>query len=141
MPGRPAPRRRTVLSAAALTPVAGLGLTACSPDDDGAAPARPTAPVDLGADGEVAKGAATLFPDGNVVVSRAENGSLKAFSTVCTHAGCPIEKLEGAKLVCPCHGSEFDARTGEVLHAPATAPLIELPVEVKQGRIIASPGA
>lgn len=140
MPGRPVPSRRTVLRSAALTPVAGLGLGACSPGDDGAAPARPTAPVDLGADAEVGKGAVELHGDGNVVVSRAEDGSLRAFSTVCTHAGCAIKKLEGTKLVCPCHGSEFDARTGEVLHAPATVPLIELPVEVKQGRIVAGPG-
>ncbi|MFI8945923.1 Rieske (2Fe-2S) protein [Streptomyces sp. NPDC053750] len=140
MPGRPAPSRRSVLRSAALTPVAGLGAAACSPGDDGAAPARPTAPVDLGVDGDVAKGATKLYRDENVVVSRGDNGSLKAFSTVCTHAGCPIKKLEGTKLVCPCHGSEFDARTGEVLHAPATVPLIELPVEVKQGRIVASPG-
>ncbi|MEV5547785.1 Rieske (2Fe-2S) protein [Streptomyces sp. NPDC052309] len=140
MPGRSAPSRRTVLRSAALTPVAGLGLAACSPGDDGAAPARPTVPVDLGADSEVAKGAAKLYRDQNVVVSRAEDGSLKAFSTVCTHARCPINKLEGTKLVCPCHGSEFDARTGEVLHAPASVPLIELPVEVKQGRIVAGPG-
>ncbi|MGC9381792.1 Rieske (2Fe-2S) protein [Streptomyces sp. MH13] len=139
MPGRPVPSRRTVLRSAALTPVVGLGLAACSPGDDGAAPARPTGPVDLGADGEVAKGAAKLYRDQNVVVSRAEDGSLKAFSTVCTHARCPINKLEGAKLVCPCHGSEFDARTGEVLHAPASVPLVELAVEVKQGRIVASP--
>ncbi|MBU6532558.1 Rieske (2Fe-2S) protein [Streptomyces sp. NPDC057245] len=141
MSGRTVPSRRTVLrSAAVLTPVAGLGASACSPGDDGAAPARPAEPVELGADGEVTKGATKLYRDANVVVSRAGDGSLKAFSTVCTHAGCPIKKLEGTKLVCPCHGSEFDARTGEVLHAPATTPLIELPVEVKQGRIVASPG-
>ncbi|MER7055765.1 Rieske (2Fe-2S) protein [Streptomyces sp. NPDC000351] len=140
MPGRPVPSRRTVLRSAALTPVAGLGLAACSPGDDGAAPARPTAPVDLGTDDEVAKGATKLYRDQNVVVSRDDEGALKAFSTVCTHAGCPIKKLEGTKLVCSCHGSEFDARTGEALRAPATVPLIELPVEVKQGRIVASPG-
>ncbi|WP_217144332.1 Rieske (2Fe-2S) protein [Streptomyces sp. AC627_RSS907] len=140
MSGRPVPSRRTVLRTAALTPVAGIGLAACSPGDDGAAPATPTAPVDLGVDGEVAKGATKLHRDQNVVVSRAQDGSLKAFSTVCTHAGCPIKKLEGTKLVCPCHGSEFDARTGEVLHAPADVPLVQLPVEVKQGRIIVSPG-
>ncbi|MFE1047865.1 Rieske (2Fe-2S) protein [Streptomyces olivaceus] len=140
MSGRTVPSRRTVLRSAALTPVAGLGPAACSPGDDGAAPARPTAPLELGADGEVAEGATRLYRDANVVVSRAGDGSLKAFSTVCTHAGCAIGKLEGTKLVCPCHGSEFDARTGEVLHAPATAPLVELPIEVKQGRIVASPG-
>lgn len=141
MPGRPAPSRRTVLRSAALTSVAGLGAAACSPGEDGAAPARPTAPVDLGADGEMAKETTRLDRDHHVVVSRADDGSLKAFSTVCTHAGCPIRKLEGTKLVCPCHGSEFDARTGEVLHAPATVPLVELPVQVKQGRIVAGTGA
>ncbi|MET9773726.1 Rieske 2Fe-2S domain-containing protein [Streptomyces sp. NPDC006367] len=138
MPGRPVPSRRTVLRSAALTPVAGLGLAACSPGDDGAAP-KPTGPVELGADGEVAKGATRLYRDQNVVVSRAEDGSLKAYSTICTHAGCPMKKLEGTKLVCPCHGSEFDARTGEVLHAPASTPLTELRAEVKQGRIVATP--
>ncbi|MGW8061252.1 Rieske (2Fe-2S) protein [Streptomyces ziwulingensis] len=141
MPGRPVPSRRAVLRSAALTPVAGLGLAACSPGDDGAAPARPTAPVDLGADGALAQGETSLHRDQNVVVSRDADGVLKAFSTVCTHAGCPIGELEGTRLVCPCHGSEFDARTGEVLRAPATAPLIGLPVEVKQGRIIAGPGS
>ncbi|GHA86659.1 hypothetical protein GCM10010330_46230 [Streptomyces tendae] len=30
---------------------------------------------------------------------------------------------------------EFDARTGEVLHAPATVPLVELPVEVGAARV------
>ncbi len=140
MPARHVPSRRTVLRSAALTPVVGLGLAACSPGDDGAAPATPTAPVDLGTDGDIAQGAVKLDQDGHVVVSRAEDGSLKAFSTVCTHAGCPIKKLEGTKLVCSCHGSEFDARTGEVLHPPATVALTELPVEVKQGRIVASPG-
>ncbi|MFD8272647.1 Rieske (2Fe-2S) protein [Streptomyces flaveolus] len=140
MSGRPVPSRRTVLRSAALTPVAGLGLAACSPGDDGAA-AQPTAPVDLGAESEVAQGAAKLYRDQNVVVSRAQGGSLKAYSTICTHAGCPIKKLEGAKLVCPCHGSEFDVRTGEVLHAPATVALMELRVDVQQGRIVAIPGA
>lgn len=142
MPGRPSPSRRTVLRGAALTPVAGTVLAACGPGgDEGALSATPTAPVELGAPGEIAEGRATLYRDQHVVVSRAEDGSLKAYSSVCTHAGCAIDKLEGTKLVCPCHGSEFDATTGEVLHAPATAPLVELAVKEDNGRIIASPKA
>lgn len=101
----------------------------------------PTAPVDLGAESEIAEGGAKLYRDRNVVVSRAGNGALKAFSTICTHAGCAIDKLQGTTLVCPCHGSEFDAATGKVLRAPATAPLKELPVEAKGGKIVAGPGA
>lgn len=140
MPGRPSASRRTVLRGAALTPVAGLGLTACSGGGEGA-PTRLTGPVELGAESEIAKGSAKLYRDENVVVSRAENGSLKAFSSICTHAGCAINKLEGATLTCPCHGSEFDAMTGKVLHVLTTTPLEELSVEAKGGKIIAGPGA
>ncbi|MET7741315.1 Rieske (2Fe-2S) protein [Streptomyces sp. NPDC005385] len=141
MPGRPSASRRTVLRGAALTPVAGLGLAACSGGGGGGAPATPTAPVVLGAESEVAKGGAELYQDQKVVVSRAEDGSLKAFSSICTHAGCAINKLDGTTLVCPCHGSEFDARTGKVLRAPATEPLNPLSVEAKNGKIVAGPEA
>jgi Rieske Fe-S protein len=141
MPGRPSPSRRTVLRSAALTPVAGLGLTACQAAGGTTAPATPTAPVELGKDGEVAEGHARLYREHNLVVSRAENGSLKAYSTICTHAGCPIDRLEGTTLVCPCHGSEFDARTGRVLRSPATEPLHELSVESRNGEIVAGPQA
>ncbi|MFF3611195.1 Rieske (2Fe-2S) protein [Streptomyces sp. NPDC002580] len=142
MSGRPSASRRTVLRGAALTPVAGLGLAACSGGDGGGgAPATPTAPVVLGAASEVSKGGAQLYLDENVVVSRAENGSLKAFSSICTHAGCAINKLTGTTLVCPCHGSEFDAMTGAVLREPATVPLHDLAVETKAGKIVAGPGA
>ncbi|MGQ4386020.1 Rieske (2Fe-2S) protein [Streptomyces sp. SAS_270] len=138
MSGRFSASRRTVLRGAALTPVAGFALTACS-DNGAATSAALTEPTELGAESEVPKGGATLYRDQNVVVSRAEDGSLKAFSTICTHAGCPINKLEGTKLTCPCHGSEFDAMTGKVLHAPATTSLDELSVEAKGGTIVASP--
>ncbi|MFJ4949197.1 Rieske (2Fe-2S) protein [Streptomyces sp. NPDC088760] len=140
MPARSSASRRTVLRGAAAAPVAGLGLAACSgPGGRGAAAAAPTAPVDLGAESEVAKGGAKLYRDHNVVVSRDEDGRLKAYSTICTHAGCPINKLQGTTLICPCHGSEFDAVTGKVVQAPATVPLNELSVKAANGRIVAGP--
>ncbi|MFB7599944.1 Rieske (2Fe-2S) protein [Streptomyces sp. NPDC056160] len=142
MSGRPSARRRTILRTAAVTPVAGLGLAACGPEGGGAAaPATPTAPVDLGAESEIPKGGAKLFRDHNVVVSKGGDGSLKAFSTICTHAGCAINKLEGTTLMCPCHGSQFDAATGKVVQSPATEPLAELPVRAEGGKIVAGPGA
>ncbi|MEV5875004.1 Rieske 2Fe-2S domain-containing protein [Streptomyces sp. NPDC052101] len=140
MPARPSASRRTVLRGAAVAPVAGLGLAACSAPGQGSA-AAPTAPVDLGAESKVSKGAAKLYRDHNVVVSRDGSGTLKAYSTICTHAGCPINKLQGTTLICPCHGSQFDAVTGKVVQAPATEPLAELPVKTTNGRIIAGPGA
>ncbi|MFD5271971.1 Rieske (2Fe-2S) protein [Streptomyces sp. NPDC058335] len=141
MPARPSATRRTVLRGAALAPAAGLGTAACSPAGGTSAPATPTAPVELGADGEVVKGGAKLYRDHNVVVSRSESGELKAYSSICTHAGCPINKLDGTTLICPCHGSEFDATTGEVLRAPATVPLNALPVRSENGKIVSGPAA
>ncbi|MZD03500.1 Rieske 2Fe-2S domain-containing protein [Streptomyces sp. SID5785] len=130
--------RRTALRGAAVAGTVGLGLTACSPGADGKA-AAPTAPVDLGQAEDVPKGATKLFKDENVVVSRADDGTYKAFSTVCTHAGCPIRMLEGTELTCNCHGSKFDATTGKVLHEPATVPLTELKARAKGGKLIVSP--
>ncbi|MFB7498016.1 Rieske (2Fe-2S) protein [Streptomyces sp. NPDC056161] len=141
MPDRPSASRRTVLRGAAALPVAGFGLAACSVSGTGTTDAAPTAPVELGAESEVAEGGARLYQDHNVVVSKDAQGTFKAHSTICTHAQCPINKLEGTKLICPCHGSEFDALTGKVLHSPATEPLPELPVKVSGGRLIAGPGA
>lgn len=140
MSGRPSASRRTVLRGAALTPVAALGLTACGPGGT-SAPATPTAPVDLGAESEVPEGGAKLYRDHNVVVSRDANGTLKAYSTICTHGRCPINKLEGTKLICPCHGSEFDATTGQVVRSPASVPLPELPVRAQGGKLVAGPDA
>ncbi|MCF3133481.1 Rieske (2Fe-2S) protein [Streptomyces olivochromogenes] len=142
MPGRSPASRRTVLRGAAVTPLAGLGLTACAGVGGGVtADATPTGPVELGAESEVTKGGAKLYRDHNVVVSRDGNGTLKAYSTICTHAGCAINKLEGTKLICPCHGSEFDAVTGKVVQAPATEPLNELSVKAANGKLVAGPGA
>ncbi|MGA4848176.1 Rieske (2Fe-2S) protein [Streptomyces sp. G5(2025)] len=142
MPGTP-PARRTVLRAAALAPAVGLGLTACSSGsgDGGSNRSAPTAPVALGKSDDVKVGASKLYTDHNVVVSRISDDDYTAYSTICTHARCPIKKLEGRKLICQCHGSQFDATNGKVLKEPAVNPLPELPVKVENGKIIAGPEA
>lgn len=39
-------------------------------------------------------------------------------SSACTHLGCSIQKTEGDRLICPCHGSVFDFQ-GKVIKGPA----------------------
>lgn len=56
-------------------------------------------------------------------------GQLFAYSRKCTHAGCPVN-FKSNKLVCPCHGSEFNPLTGEVLKGPAKEALKKLEVIV-----------
>jgi Rieske Fe-S protein len=50
-----------------------------------------------------------------------------ALSPVCTHQGCVVD-VQGAALVCPCHGSTYDRR-GQVVRGPAERPLTSYPVK------------
>src|SRR3954463_5939201 len=54
------------------------------------------------------------------------NGTFSAFDDACTHLGRSLAAqghLWGTTVTCDCHGSEFDVRTGAVLHGPATSPV------------------
>lgn len=62
----------------------------------------------------------------DVAVIRSSEGWVLV-SDECTHASCPFttdgEVVDGTVLVCNCHGSEWDLRTGELLAGPAELPL------------------
>jgi len=50
-----------------------------------------------------------------------------AFDAVCPHAGCTVGYDPGQKvIICPCHGSQFNAGTGAVEVGPATTGLQKL---------------
>jgi Rieske Fe-S protein len=129
--------RRTVLKGAALAGVAGVGLTACSSGSADSATDTPSTPVDLGSADAVPVGGAVLYREQKLVVSRPAKGEYKAFSAVCTHAGCVLAKVVKTEGDCTCHGSRFDVTTGKVLQGPATEPLPAVPVEVAGGKLVA----
>lgn len=62
------------------------------------------------------------------------NGKLHAINDTCTHAKCGLSRgeLDGAVVTCPCHGSRFDVRSGNVLGGPATASELAFKVVVKE---------
>jgi Rieske Fe-S protein len=60
---------------------------------------------------------------GQVVVTQPVAGTFKAFSAVCTHQGCLVTAVSSGQIMCPCHGSSFDAATGAVVSGPARSPL------------------
>ena len=47
-----------------------------------------------------------------------------AIGNTCTHMGCKLSsgKLDSTTVRCPCHGSEFNVITGEVVKGPAKKP-------------------
>ena len=71
-----------------------------------------------------------------LAVFRDNSGACHALSPVCTHMGCHV-KWNNAESSwdCPCHGSRFDARTGEVLNGPATVGLEAKPIENRPSAI------
>lgn len=56
------------------------------------------------------------FLEQYIIVS--ENDLTTVYSAHCTHLGCKINKMEGDRFVCPCHGSEYDI-AGKVIKGPA----------------------
>jgi ubiquinol-cytochrome c reductase iron-sulfur subunit len=56
-----------------------------------------------------------------------------AYSSVCTHAGCPVRLYERQLelLICPCHQSMFDIKNGGLpIFGPAPRPLPQLPLAI-----------
>ena len=66
-----------------------------------------------------------------IIVLTQDDGSLAVVTSVCTHLECTVN-VEGALLVCPCHGSTFD-RAGRVLRGPASDPLPRYPATLTAG--------
>src|SRR5699024_3462998 len=56
-----------------------------------------------------------------VLIVRGDGEDITAYSGYCTHNGCALRQ-EDAELDCPCHGSRFDAETGDVLAGPRHPP-------------------
>jgi len=50
------------------------------------------------------------------------NGDIVAYSTMCTHMGCPVAYDAGQRIFkCPCHFSTFDAeKSGQIVCGQAT---------------------
>ena len=71
------------------------------------------------------------------LIAQPTAGQVVAFSAICTHQQCVVAAA-GNEFDCPCHGSKYDAATGDVLNGPALEPLSAIPVAVSGDRIVAT---
>lgn len=153
--------RRAVLRGAAVAGLAGVSvplLAACgdsdaaggTPSSGGTTSAPTTAPTSapsssgtpssggggavLGPVGDVPVGGGKVFD--KIVVTQPKAGEFKAFTAVCTHAGCLVRTVENNTINCPCHGSKYSAEDGSVQGGPAPAPLAAVQVTVQGGNIL-----
>jgi Rieske Fe-S protein len=84
---------------------------------------------------QVPLGGGIVLAADKIVLSRTETGQVHGFSAICTHQGCLVGSVQNNQIICPCHGSRFDAQTGAVINGPAALPLPSVPVAVKNGGI------
>lgn len=75
--------------------------------------------------------------DGVGVVLCRDGDTVSAFGGYCPHLAAPMEDgwLDRGRLVCPWHGSQFDAETGEVARGPAAAPLPCYQARLRDGMV------
>jgi Rieske Fe-S protein len=66
-------------------------------------------------------------------------GQWKAFSALCTHAGCVVD-FTGSSIYCPCHAGYFDPSNGSVQGGPPPSPLPEFGVIIQAGTVYVSQG-
>jgi nitrite reductase/ring-hydroxylating ferredoxin subunit len=96
-------------------------------------PLRPTDPAPGSATAVVPASSPDDANSYAVLVRLRGSGEVRAFSRICTHAGCAvcIFRREQSELECPCHHSVFDAADGgRIVSGPASKPLPELPLSV-----------
>ncbi|MCK8610296.1 ubiquinol-cytochrome c reductase iron-sulfur subunit [Agromyces sp. C10] len=144
--------RRTAIALGGTGAIGGaLILAGCAAADDGASGGSgggtTTAPSTGAADaaGEEVAALADIPVGGSidatiggepVLLAQPTAGEVVAYSAICTHQGCVVAAA-GSKFECPCHGSIFDAATGDVEVGPALEPLESVAVTVEGDRVIA----
>jgi thiosulfate dehydrogenase [quinone] large subunit len=90
----------------------------------------------IGPAGQVPIGGSASFNDPKSgdpsLVIQHTSGTFTAFDAICPHAGCTVAYKTASNIIaCPCHGSEFNPKTGAVVTGPATSGLT--PIKVIQG--------
>ncbi|MBH0111369.1 FAD-dependent oxidoreductase [Novosphingobium sp. YJ-S2-02] len=77
------------------------------------------------------------FDGADILLIRAEDGTLRAVSATCTHLGAPLETgalIEG-EIRCPWHHARFSLEDGQAVGGPATESLGCYEVEESDGTI------
>ncbi|HEU4676074.1 MAG TPA: Rieske (2Fe-2S) protein [Motilibacteraceae bacterium] len=130
------PRREVLRGAGVLgAAIAAAPLLAACGSGGSSSPAKPSGP------GQVLTATSQVPVGGGVITSAAvvvqpTAGDFKAFSPVCTHAGCIVSQVTDGVIYCACHGSEFSIKDGSVVQGPATQPLPPISVTVKGNDVV-----
>lgn len=81
---------------------------------------------------------ANAIDDQGLLVFRAAQGVVKAYSRTCTHRGCTIGAFQSGISTCPCHGSQFNT-LGNVARGPASSSLKKYTASISGNVITITP--
>lgn len=84
---------------------------------------------------DIPVGGGKIFKAEKVVVTQPEQGQFKAFSAICTHRACIVDKVANGTIDCPCHGSKYKIADASVAAGPAPKPLPPMEITVSGGEI------
>jgi Rieske Fe-S protein len=143
----PGVSRRTLVVDACL--VAGaVTVSGCTVYDTSVDPPAAEEPAGTGASGrsgvriaavaDVPVGGGVVIKADKTVVTQPKEGEFKAFSAVCTHAGCVVSEVANGTINCPCHGSKYSVTDGSVVAGPAPKPLAAKAVKVDGTQIVSA---
>ncbi|MGW0878898.1 Rieske (2Fe-2S) protein [Streptomyces sp. NPDC002671] len=122
--------RRTVLATGAVA--LGAGAAGCgSKKSEASKPSEP----ELASTSDIPVGGGKVFKEQKIVVTQPTQGDFKAFTAICTHQGCTVNKVADGTIDCPCHGSKYHITDGSVAHGPAPRPLAPEPIKVEGNSI------
>jgi Rieske Fe-S protein len=143
-PNGPAPGARPSSGAMTSPAAPGSGAMSSRPAPRGGQTSRPARKkakprpkgTVLGATSDIPIGGGAIYTAAKVVVTQPASGQYKAFSAVCTHVGCLVNKVTSGTIDCPCHGSEFKITNGAVAAGPAPSPLPARPIKIVGDQVI-----
>jgi Rieske Fe-S protein len=119
---------------AGTTPAAPGSAAPAGSSAAGGASSAPAANA-LAATSQIPVGSGMIFSGPQVVVTQPSAGEFKAFSAICTHMGCIVNQVSNGTIDCPCHGSQYNITTGDVVAGPAPKPLPAKQIKVSGGSI------
>lgn len=121
--------RRSFMAGTTLV-AATAALTACTSQGGGPKRSELAAGDRIGRVDQIRVGGGRIYPEASMVITQPAEGEYVALSGICTHQHCTLREVSNGKIVCGCHGSEFDLE-GKVLKGPAETDLGTRSIEIQ----------
>ena len=73
----------------------------------------------------------------DAILFKTKDEKVYALSRICTHEGCSVNfDLSQNKLICPCHGAEYESGEGNVLSGPTQRALKKINVKIEGDNVL-----